>query len=596
MFAATRTLLLLGAAGLSLAACATTAGEKDGLRPTAAADPVAAPGAPVPKVSDLQFQPAAVDASDYGLFLAGNAALGAGDSATAARYLSQLATTENAEPFLKERAFTASLLAGDITQAAKLAPNAPDTTQATQRLGRLTKAVEAMAQNRALEAVTALNTDFEGPPHGTAAALLAPWAAAMAGENDPKPLMIKAPDAGAADLLARYSQAELLERAKKYKEAETAYKELYEKAQNFGLAGLGYGEFLERRGRKNDAAAVYDAMLKQNPDNQSAKLARARLQGGRGKTPALATDSQGAAQALIGLAANLVGRQQENAFVYLRLALRLDPNRNDAWVLLGDFLQQAGDRTAARQAFSRVPANAPEFLAARMRLAASFEADEDVQGALKVARETVASVPDDSDAQTLLANLLITAKDYDASVKVLDKLIAANTAKPNWRLNYFRAMAYERAGRWTEAEADLQKALTLAPNQPEVLNYLGYSWADRGEHLPEALQMLIKAYNANPNSGAILDSLGWVYYRMGQYDRAVQQLERAVVLDPADPDVNNHLGDAYWRQNRQLEARFQWQRVLSLQADDKLKEEVKAKLQSGLPTLPALKTAAAGGA
>jgi Flp pilus assembly protein TadD len=108
--------------------------------------------------------------------------------------------------------------------------------------------------------------------------------------------------------------------------------------------------------------------------------------------------------------------------------------------------------------------------------------------------------------------------------------------------------------------------------------------------------MLIKAYNANPNSGAIIDSLGWAYFRMGQFDRAVQQLERAVVLDPADPDVNNHLGDAYWRQNRQLEARFQWQRVLSLQADDKLKEEVRAKLQAGLPAAPALKTAAAGGA
>ena len=129
--------------------------------------------------------------------------------------------------------------------AAKLAPTDPATTPATLRLGRLTRAVEAMALGHGLEAVTALRTDFEGPPHGTAAALLEPWAAAMGGEPEPKPLPITAPDASAADLLGRYSQAQLLERAKKYKEAETAYKELYEKAQNFGLAGLGYGEFLE---------------------------------------------------------------------------------------------------------------------------------------------------------------------------------------------------------------------------------------------------------------------------------------------------------------------------------------------------------------
>ncbi|HET9160383.1 MAG TPA: tetratricopeptide repeat protein [Caulobacteraceae bacterium] len=588
-----RTLLLIGAAALALSACATTPGQKDGLRPTAAAAAISAQ-AQAAKTGEVQIEPAAVDASDYGLFLAGNSALSEGDSAAASKYLAQLAQSEDADTFLKERAFTAALLAGDIPLAAKLAPGDTASNESTKRLGRLTKAVEAMAQGRGQEAATALTTDFDGPPHGTAASLLAPWAQAMAGANDPMPIAIKAPDASAADLLAKYSQAELLEHAKKYKEAETAYKELYEKAQTFGLAGLGYGEFLERRGKRGEAMAIYDAMLKQNPDNPSAKLAKARLTS-RGKAPPAANELQGAAQSLIGLAANLVGRQQENAFVYLRLALRLDPTRNDAWVLLGDFLQQAGDKAAARQAFMRVPTGAPEYLAARMRLAASYEADEDLSGALKIARETVAAAPDDADAQTLLANLLITSKDYEASVKVLDKLIAASSAKPNWRLNYFRAMAYERAGRWPEAEADLQKALALAPNQPEVLNYLGYSWADRGEHLPQALQMLTKAFNANPNSGAIIDSLGWAYYRMGQYDRAVQQLERAVMIEPADPDINNHLGDAYWRVGRQLEARYQWQRVLTLRPDDKLKAEAEGKIASGLPASPPLKTAAAAG-
>jgi Flp pilus assembly protein TadD len=580
-----RHLLLLGAAALALGACATPA-EQAGLRGPVAPDPIT----PAQAAGVAQPGPTA-DASAYGMFLAGNAALSAGDSTGASRYFSQLAASEDADDFLKERAFTASVLAGDIALAAKLAPADGVGAVGTQRLGRLTKAVEAIVAGRGAEAVAALNADFTGPPHGTAAALLSPWAAALAGETDPKLATIKAPDASAAELLGKYSEAQLLERGKKIKEAEAAYKELYEKAPNFGLAALGYGEFLERRGRKGEAAGVYDAVLKQNPDSTGAKLAKARTQG-RGKAPALPTESQGAAQALIGLAANLVGRQQENSFVYLRLALRLDPSRNDAWVLLGDFLQQSGDREAARQAFLRVPAQAPEFMAARLRLAASYEAEDDLDGALKVARETAQSSPDDSDAQQLLANLLVTAKDYDGSVKVLDKLINTSSAKPNWRLHYFRAMAHERAGRWPQAETDLQKALSLAPNQPEVLNYLGYSWADRGEHLPEALEMLTKAYNANPNSGAVIDSLGWAFYRMGQYGRALTQLERAVVLEPGDPDVNNHLGDVYWRLDRQLEARFQWQRVLSLQPEAKLRAEVEAKLKAGLAPL---QTAAAAG-
>lgn len=580
-----RSHLVLGAAGLALAACATPA-QQAGLR----SGETAAPPAVAPPAAAEVTEAQTASASDYGLFLAGEAALKDGRGAVAATYLSTLAAREGAEPFLKERAFTAALLAGDTALAAKLAPPAnAEASVGVLRLGRLTRAAEDMVAGRGAEAVQEIGTDMVGPPHGTAAALMAPWAAAQAGDHDPKVEPLRAPDAPVADLLARFSQAQLLERAKKFKEAEAAYKELYEKSPNIGMFGLGYGEFLERRGRRPDALALYDAMLKQSPESSGAKLAKARAQS-RAKPPALPTEAQGAAQSLIALAANLVGRQQDNAFVYLRLALRLDPARNDAWVLLGDFLQQTGDREAARQAYGRVPPKTPEYLAARMRLAASYESEDDLNNALKVARETVQNEGDDADAQTLLANLLTSAKDYDGSVKVLDKVIDSQSDRPNWRLYYLRAIAHERAGRWPQSEADLQKALNLAPNQPEVLNYLGYSWVDRGEHLTEALNMLRKAVAANPNSGAMIDSLGWAYYRTGDYQRALAQLERAVVLEPGDPDVNNHLGDVYWRVGREVEARFQWQRVLSLKPEAKLREEVEGKLRAGLPA--ALKTAA----
>jgi Flp pilus assembly protein TadD len=147
---------------------------------------------------------------------------------------------------------------------------------------------------------------------------------------------------------------------------------------------------------------------------------------------------------------------------------------------------------------------------------------------------------------------------------------------------YLRAVALEQAGRWPEAERDLQAALKVNPDEPELLNFLGYSWIDRNERLAEALAMVEKAVAARPQSGAMLDSLGWAYFRLGDYKAAVEKLEAAVELEPGDPDVNGHLGDAYWKVGRFIEARFQWRRVLSLEPTDKQKVESEEKLKNGL--------------
>jgi Flp pilus assembly protein TadD len=160
--------------------------------------------------------------------------------------------------------------------------------------------------------------------------------------------------------------------------------------------------------------------------------------------------------------------------------------------------------------------------------------------------------------------------------------VIAEQKTPDWRLYYSRGTALERLGRWPEAEADLQAALKQRPDEPELLNYLGYSWVDRGEHLKEGLAMVQKAVAADPRSGAMVDSLGWAYYRLGDYKKAVEELEQAVELEAGDPEINNHLGDAYWRVGRHDEAQFQWRRVLTLKPDDKIKTSAEAKLASGL--------------
>jgi len=177
---------------------------------------------------------------------------------------------------------------------------------------------------------------------------------------------------------------------------------------------------------------------------------------------------------------------------------------------------------------------------------------------------------------------------------VLDGLIAAQGANPDWRLLYMRGVALQSDDRWPEAERDLQAALAQAPDEPELLNFLGYSWIDKGEHLDEALDMVKRAVAASPRSGAIIDSLGWAYYRMGDYNSAVAELETAVSLDAADPEINNHLGDAYWQVGRKIEARYQWARVLTLEPDAKIKAQAETKLKDGLAPADPVKARVAG--
>ena len=155
--------------------------------------------------------------------------------------------------------------------------------------------------------------------------------------------------------------------------------------------------------------------------------------------------------------------------------------------------------------------------------------------------------------------------------------------RDNWTLFYFRGICYERSKQWPKAEADFKKALELYPDQPLVLNYLGYSWVDKGLNLEEAFKMLRRAVELRPNDGYIVDSLGWAHYKLGQYAEAAGTLEKAIDLKPADPVLNDHLGDAYWRVNRRIEAHFQWNHARDMGPDPEDLPEILKKIKDGLP-------------
>jgi len=180
-------------------------------------------------------------------------------------------------------------------------------------------------------------------------------------------------------------------------------------------------------------------------------------------------------------------------------------------------------------------------------------------------------------------------KEFKECADVYGKGIGtiANPDKNNWVIYYFRGVCYERSKQWDLSEADLKKALDLYPDQPQVLNYLGYSWIDQGINLDEGMRMIRKAVDQRPDDGYIVDSLGWAYYRIGNYDEAVKNLERAVELKPEDPTINDHLGDAYWRVGRTLEATFQWSHARDLKPEDDDLKKIEEKLKTGLLDDPA---------
>ena len=196
----------------------------------------------------------------------------------------------------------------------------------------------------------------------------------------------------------------------------------------------------------------------------------------------------------------------------------------------------------------------------------------------------VKEYPDDLEAIMALGNVLRGHKKFSECADVYTKGVTAigKPDKANWLIFYFRGICYERSHQWPKAEADLKKALELFPEQPQVLNYLGYSWIDQGEHLDEGMAMIKKAVQQKPDDGYIVDSLGWAYYKLGNYDEAVKQLERAIELKPEDPTINDHLGDAYWRIGRMLEARFQWAHARDLNPEPDDLKKINEKLRTGL--------------
>jgi tetratricopeptide (TPR) repeat protein len=343
--------------------------------------------------------------------------------------------------------------------------------------------------------------------------------------------------------------------------------------------------FDERHGRDAEAKALYQRFIHQNSASDLALSVAAMRPSGRPQ-PIIRSPADGLAEALFDLASVL--NQAETidlALVYDRFALAVRPQFPLAQLLLADILSAQNKPEQSLAVLAEIPSGSPYSWSARLRSAVNLDTLDRSDEAITQLKAMAAEDAQLIGAQVELGDMLREKKRFAEAAEAYDAALhrAAATGLPErWTLFYDRGVALERSGQWKRAEADLLHALELKPDQPMVLNYLGYSWIDRGENLDRGLKMIEKAVELRPDDGYIVDSLGWAHYRMGDYAGAVQYLEKATELVPEDATINDHLGDAYWQTGRLVEARYQWRRALQFGPEEDEVKPIEAKLERGL--------------
>lgn len=505
--------------------------------------------------------------------------------AAASFYLAALrADPKSAE--LLDRAFISTLAGGEIDEAVKLAERIIQVDK-SNRVARLVLGVRALKHKQYAAAQQNVNQSVRGPITDLVAALLSGWAATGAGD-------VK----GAAASIDKLTGPEwypifkdlhlglMYDLANRPKEAGVRLERAYKLDDSALRVVDSYARWLSRNKSGEAAAELYEAFDKKLPRHPLVLEGLRETKAGK-KMPMLVTSpQQGAAEALYGIGASLTRRGAEDlALVYLQLALYLDPTHGLAMLSLGDLYESIKRPQLAIKVYEHVPANSLLKRNAQIQLATNLDAVDRSEDGIKVLKDLIAENPKDIESIMALGNIERGKKKFaecaDTYSLGIDALPAITDA--NWVLYYFRGICYERSKQWPKSEADLKKALELKPEQPHVLNYLGYSWIDQGVNLDEGMKMIRRAVDQRPDDGYIVDSLGWAYYRISNYEEAVKHLERAIDLRPEDPTINDHLGDAYWKVGRTLEARFQWQHAKDLKPEPEELPKIEAKIRDGLP-------------
>lgn len=350
-------------------------------------------------------------------------------------------------------------------------------------------------------------------------------------------------------------------------------------------SAIARAQILSQLGRNDDALAVLDSVFGSQPDSRVSVLRSELAAGAAVAYDAVRTPAQGMSELMLVIAGLVQGDAPDQfTLMYARAATYLQPENTPAVLMVAGILEDMAQHDLANAAYASVSPDDPSFHAAELGRAAVLRSAERYDAAIEVLEALSRTHPNLPEVYATKGDTLRQAERYDDAITSYTRALALydDESAAKWFVYYTRAIAYHKLDDWAPAEADFRAALALRPDQPQVLNYLGYSLVERGEKLDEALQMIEIAAAARPDNGAIVDSLGWVYFQLGHYDEAVVHLERAASLEPVDPVINDHLGDAFWAVGREIEARFQWHRALSFGPEETEAIRIRDKLARGL--------------
>jgi len=393
--------------------------------------------------------------------------------------------------------------------------------------------------------------------------------------------------------------------------AETGLKSfgLYHKALALGMAGdlegadevlsgrtgtvlpatirgvVAHAEVLSQLDKNEAAIALVDEVLAKASVASLTDFRRRLSEGEMLPFDSVRNAKDGVAEVFFTVAGALSGEANDAyTLMYTRMAEFLRPDHVDSILLTAKLLENMGRYELATIALNRIARDNPAFLAAELGRADTLSLSDNKDAAIEVLQQLSESHADEPSVHVALGNSLRGLERYDEASVAYDHAVALfkNPEAQQWVVYFARGISHERMDRWEQAEADFLTALELNPDQPRVLNYLGYSYVEKRINLTEALELIERAVAARPKDGYVTDSLGWVLYRLGRYEEAVGYMETAAELMPVDPIINDHLGDVYWAVGRKREAEFQWSRAMSFDPDEADAERIRRKLEVGL--------------
>lgn len=529
-----------------------------------------------------------------GNYLAGRFAGSISDYRASADYFASALLDAPDDKFLLERALSLYIAAGELNEVRAFADRL-SAVDAESPIAALTIGLDDFQAGHWDDAIKAFQHAKSGPLLTLAVEILSAWAEQGAGKTDEALARLAKLDGEKWYVFFRHYHAGLI--ATVAGRNDLAAQELKAAiALDDGPVSVidAATRAFARNGDYDAAKATIDKALAAAPGHPLLKEVAAAISSKNRTPPRVRTVNEGAAEILSGLGSAVV-REDTNDFgvIFLQLALALDPADDMTRITLAENFERLNRPDDAITILDKVPSRSPLRRNAEIMIAFDYNALDRVDEARAALKRVIRKNPKDKEALNGLGNILRTRKMFAEAADIYTRTIKAIGDQPqtdDWQVFYNRGITYERTNRWPEAEADFKKALELKPDQPLVLNYLGYSWVDKGLNLKDGMALIEKAVSLSPTDGYIVDSLGWAHYKLGQYDEAADQLERAVSLMPSDPTINDHLGDAYWQVGRRLEARFQWNHAKASKPEPDDLAKIEAKIAHGLVQDDASKT------